>query len=142
MDGGIRCMVSTWRRVPDHSLPGRGKITGAGAQSPPATSEAVHTPQPEAGGITLEWRAPEATAIAEGVRESFPEAEVVEIPVADGGDGTVEALVASHRGTLHHVDVEGPLGDTVTAAYGLIAGGRVGVVELALSSGLALVPRG
>src|SRR6266571_9194454 len=83
-----------------------------------------------------------AAAIARGVRESFPEAEVVEIPVADGGDGTVEALVAAHHGTLHQVEVEGPLGDPVTAAYGLIAGGRMGVVELALSSGLALLPRG
>ena len=83
-----------------------------------------------------------AAAIARGVRQSFPGAEVVEIPVADGGDGTVEALVAAHHGTVHEVEVEGPLGDPVTASYGLIADGRTAVVELASTSGLALVPRG
>lgn len=82
-----------------------------------------------------------AAAIAKGVRQVFPDAEVVEIPVADGGDGTLEALVAAHRGTLHPVEVDGPLGDPVTAAYGLIAGGRTGVVDLASTSGLALIPR-
>jgi glycerate kinase len=81
-----------------------------------------------------------AAAIAQGVREAWPDAEIVEIPVADGGDGTVEALVAAHRGTLHPVEVEGPLGDPVTAHYGLIAGGRAGVVDIASTSGLALIP--
>ncbi len=83
-----------------------------------------------------------AAAIAQGVHEAWPEAEVVEIPVADGGDGTVDALVAAHRGTLHSVEVEGPLGDPVTARYGLIAGGRTGVVDLASTSGLALLSHG
>ncbi len=80
-----------------------------------------------------------AAAIAKGVREAWPDAEVVEIPVADGGDGTVDALVAAHRGTLHPVEVEGPLGDPVIAHYGLIQGGRTGVVDLASTSGLALI---
>ncbi len=81
-----------------------------------------------------------ATAIARGVREALPDAEVVEIPVADGGDGTVEALVSARKGTFLDVEVEGPLGNPVRATYGLIDGGRTGVVELATSSGLALVP--
>ncbi len=80
-----------------------------------------------------------AAAIARGVRQVFPDAEIVEVPVADGGDGTMEALVSAHDGTLHPIEVEGPLGDPVTAAYGLIDGGRSGVVELASSSGLALI---
>jgi glycerate 2-kinase len=85
--------------------------------------------------------APEAaTAIARGVREVLPDAEIVEIPVADGGDGTVEALVRAHHGAFHSVDVEGPLGDRVTAVYGLIEGGATGVVELASASGLTLIP--
>jgi glycerate kinase len=82
-----------------------------------------------------------AAAIALGVREVFPEAEIVEIPVADGGDGTVEALVSAHHGDYHSVDVEGPLGDPVRAIYGLIYEGRTAVVELASASGLALIPR-
>src|SRR5258708_39522244 len=72
-----------------------------------------------------------ATAIARGVREVIPGAEVLEIPVADGGDGTVEALVGAHHGTYGWVDVEGPLGDPVHAAYGLIDGGRTAGVLLA-----------
>jgi glycerate kinase len=80
-----------------------------------------------------------AAAMARGVREAFPDAEVVEIPVADGGDGTVEALVSAHRGEYRSVEVEGPLGDPVPATYGLIEGGRTGVVELASASGLTLI---
>jgi len=81
-----------------------------------------------------------ADAIALGVREVFPEAEVFEVPVADGGDGTVEALVSAHHGAYASAQVEGPLGDPVKAAYGLIEAGRTGVVELATASGLTLIP--
>ena len=80
-----------------------------------------------------------AKAIANGVRETFPDAEVIEIPVADGGEGTVEALVAANNGTYGWVDVEGPLGDPVHASYGLIDGGRTAVVELASASGYVLI---
>ncbi len=80
-----------------------------------------------------------AKAIARGVREVFPDAEVVEIPVADGGDGTVEALVSANRGTYEWVNVEGPLGDPVLASYGLIDGGKTAVAELASASGYVLV---
>lgn len=81
-----------------------------------------------------------AAAIADGVRQVFPDAEVVEVPVADGGEGTVEALVTAHRGAYRSATVEGPDGDAVQAVYGLIAEGRTGVVELASSSGLTLLP--
>jgi glycerate kinase len=80
-----------------------------------------------------------AAAIARGVREVMPEADVVEVPVADGGDGTVEALVAARHGELRAAEVEGPLGRRVKATYGLIDGGRSAVVELAAASGLALI---
>jgi len=81
-----------------------------------------------------------ARAIARGVRRAWPEAEVAEVPVADGGEGTVEALVAAAGGELVQLTVEGPLGDPVEAEFGLIDGGRTAVVELASSSGLPLVP--
>jgi len=81
-----------------------------------------------------------ASAIARGVREVFPEAEVVEVPVADGGDGTVEALVSANHGDYRAAQVEGPLGDPVSAQYGLIESGRKAVVELATASGLTLIP--
>jgi glycerate kinase len=80
-----------------------------------------------------------AAAIARGVRESLPDAEVVEVPVADGGEGTVEALVSARKGTYREVEVEGPLGGPFRATYGLIDGRRTGVVELASASGLTLI---
>jgi len=83
-----------------------------------------------------------ARAIARGVRRAWPEAEVAEVPVADGGEGTVEALVAAGHGEIVRVGVEGPLGDAVDAEFGLLEGGRTAVVELASSSGLPLVPSG
>lgn len=83
-----------------------------------------------------------AAAMAEGVRTAFPGAEMVEIPVADGGDGTTEALVSANRGEYRSAQVEGPLGDPVDASFGLIDAGRTAVVELARASGLALIPAG
>jgi glycerate kinase len=80
-----------------------------------------------------------ATAIADGVLQAVHDAEVVEIPIADGGEGTVEALVSAHRGSYEWVNVEGPLGDPVLASYGLIDDGRTAVVELASASGYVLV---
>src|SRR6267143_5782669 len=81
-----------------------------------------------------------ARAITRGVHDAFPQAQVVEIPVADGGEGTVEALVTAHHGTYEWVNVEGPLGHPVLASYGLIDGGRTAVVELAPASGYVLIP--
>ncbi|HET9410861.1 MAG TPA: glycerate kinase [Candidatus Dormibacteraeota bacterium] len=80
-----------------------------------------------------------ASAIVRGVRQVMPDADVVEVPVADGGDGTVDALVGAHHGTYGRADVEGPLGDPVHAVYGLIDGGRTAVVELASASGFELI---
>ena len=81
-----------------------------------------------------------ASAIARGVREVFPDAEIVQVPIADGGDGTVEALVDANHGEYRLATVEGPLGDSLEARYGLIEAGRTAVVELATASGLALIP--
>ena len=81
-----------------------------------------------------------AAAMALGVRDVFPDADVVEVPVADGGDGTVEALVSALHGEYVHTDVEGPLGDPVRATFGLTDHGGMGVVELASASGLTLIP--
>lgn len=81
-----------------------------------------------------------ATAIARGVREVFPDAEIVEVPVADGGDGTLDALVSAKRGEYRTAEVQGPLGDPVPARYGLIDAGGTGIVELASASGLTLIP--
>jgi glycerate 2-kinase len=81
-----------------------------------------------------------AAAIARGVREVFPDAEVIEVPVADGGDGTMEALVSANHGAYRSAEVEGPLGEGIAARFGVIDSGRTAVVELATASGLTLIP--
>ena len=81
-----------------------------------------------------------ATAIELGFREIWPEADYVKIPVADGGEGTVEAMVAATQGHLVHVDVTGPLGNTIQAFYGLSGDERSAFIEMAAASGLAQVP--
>ena len=98
--------------------------------------KAVVAPNAFKGTITASQA---AHAIARGVLKVFPDAQVVEVPVADGGDGTVEALVSANRGEYRTARVEGPLGDPVTATYGRIGSGAV--IELAAASGLTLVPR-
>jgi glycerate 2-kinase len=80
-----------------------------------------------------------AHAIAHGVREVFPDAEIVEVPVADGGEGTAEALITANGGTYQWANVEGPLGDPVHASYGLIDDGATAVMEMASASGFSLV---
>ncbi|HAT7591989.1 glycerate kinase [Citrobacter werkmanii] len=81
-----------------------------------------------------------ATAIELGFREIWPEAEYVKIPVADGGEGTVEAMVAAMQGHLVHVNVTGPLGNTIQAFYGLSGDERSAFIEMAAASGLEQVP--
>ena len=60
--------------------------------------------------------------------------------MADGGEGTVEALVAATRGSIREIDVTGPLGRPVQASYGLLGDGRTAILEMASASGLALIP--
>lgn len=81
-----------------------------------------------------------AKAIERGVLAAAPEAETVIMPVADGGDGTLDALVDSTGGQVFHSNVTGPLGQPVLAAWGVMGDGLTAVVEMARASGLALVP--
>jgi len=81
-----------------------------------------------------------AQAMARGIHEVWPRAEVVQVPIADGGEGTVEAMVAATGGRLERTRVAGPLGDPVDAAWGVLGDGRTAVVEMAAASGLPLVP--
>jgi glycerate 2-kinase len=80
-----------------------------------------------------------AQAIGKGVLQVFPDAEIIEIPVADGGEGTVEALTDSLMGRVVQKKVQGPLGDIVEAEYGILPG-DIAVIEMASASGLPLIP--
>jgi glycerate 2-kinase len=81
-----------------------------------------------------------ADAIGEGVRAAAPDADLVLVPIADGGDGTVDAMVAATNGERRTLRVRGPLGDPVEADYGMVDGGSTAVIEMAKAAGLALVP--
>jgi glycerate kinase len=78
-----------------------------------------------------------AAAVAAGVREAGGTA--VELPIADGGEGTLDALVAARRGTVVRRTASGPLGDPVDACFAWIDP-RTAIVETASASGLTLVP--
>ncbi|MFW0764527.1 glycerate 2-kinase [Trabulsiella odontotermitis] len=81
-----------------------------------------------------------AQAIEKGFREIFPDAQYVKVPVADGGEGTVEAMIAATQGTAMTAHVTGPLGEPVEAVWGISGDGHTAFIEMAAASGLALVP--
>lgn len=81
-----------------------------------------------------------AHAIEAGFRDVFPDAEYDCLPMADGGEGTVAALIAATGGRRIELDVSGPLGEPVQAFFGLLGDGRTAVIEMAAASGLELVP--
>jgi glycerate kinase len=82
-----------------------------------------------------------ARAMAAGARAATNgAATLLELPVADGGEGTVECLVAATGGRRLTTRVTGPLGEPVEAAWGLLGDGRTAVIEMAAASGLPLVP--
>lgn len=80
-----------------------------------------------------------AAAIAAGLREVWPQAELLCRPMADGGEGTVVALVAATGGEYRETVVRDPLGEPVAATWGWIAESRSAVIEMAAASGLHLV---
>lgn len=80
-----------------------------------------------------------ACAIEAGFREIYPDAEYVKIPVADGGEGTVEAMVAATQGRVLPVKVTGPLGEPVAGFYGVSGDEQCAFIEMAAASGLELL---
>lgn len=78
-------------------------------------------------------------ALALGVRRVFPQIQIVSIPLADGGEGTLEALIEATGGKIFSTPVRGPLDENVEAQWGLLPDGTT-VIEMAQSSGLTLTP--
>lgn len=75
------------------------------------------------------------------IRKVYKDAEVIKVPMADGGEGTVEALVEATSGRYHMVEVTGPLGNKVEAVFGVLGNMKTAVIEMATASGLHLVKR-
>lgn len=81
-----------------------------------------------------------ASAIARGIAEILPHAELVLCPMADGGEGTMDAILAAVEGERKRATVRGPLGSQVTAGWGWISQSRTAIIEMAEASGLQRVP--
>ncbi|EIS5624353.1 glycerate kinase [Escherichia coli] len=78
-------------------------------------------------------------AIKAGFSTVFPDAHYICLPIADGGEGTVDAMVAATGGNIVTLEVCGPIGEKVNAFYGLTGDGKTVVIEMAAASGLMLV---
>ncbi len=80
------------------------------------------------------------TAMAEGIRRVMPDAEIIQVPMADGGEGTVRSLVDATGGRIYEATVTNPLGDQVCASYGILGDNETAVIEMAEASGLYVIP--
>ncbi|KGJ98141.1 Glycerate kinase [Thalassotalea sp. ND16A] len=80
-----------------------------------------------------------ASAIESGFKQVFPDANYVKVPMADGGEGTVQAMVDATNGRIVNVYVKSPLGDEIAAFYGILGDGKTAVIEMSAASGLHLV---
>ncbi|MFZ5943259.1 MAG: glycerate kinase [Bacillota bacterium] len=81
-----------------------------------------------------------ADAMEKGIKSVLPDAEVLKIPMADGGEGTVETLVDATMGQIVSIKVLDPLGSEVESYFGILGDGRTAVIEMALASGLTMLP--
>jgi glycerate kinase len=86
-----------------------------------------------------------ANAIENGFKQVFPNAQYCKVPMADGGEGTVQAMVDATQGQIINLTVTGPLGLPVNAFYGVLGqldedGNQTAIIEMAAASGLHLVP--
>jgi len=82
-----------------------------------------------------------AVAMEKGVHKVFPEANCIIVPMADGGEGTVDSLVDFTDGEFISAEVIGPLGEKIKAEYGLSGDGKIAIIEMASASGIHLVKK-
>jgi len=83
-----------------------------------------------------------ADAITGGILAVLPHARITRVPIADGGDGTLEVVISGTCGRIFKAKVVGPLGKKITAEYGVTGDGKTAIIEMSRASGLALVPPG
>ncbi|MBU3206412.1 glycerate kinase [Clostridium algidicarnis] len=82
-----------------------------------------------------------AKAMERGIKKVMPDAECIHVPMADGGEGTVQSLIDATEGTLYEIDVKGPLLNTVRAEFAMLGDGKTAVIEMASASGIQLVKK-
>lgn len=78
-------------------------------------------------------------AMERGIKKVLPDAECIKVPMADGGEGTMQSLVDATNGTIYELDVAGPLGKQVKARYGIMGTGKTAAIEMASASGIHFV---
>lgn len=78
-------------------------------------------------------------AMESGIRRVFPEAEIIHVPMADGGEGSTESLVDATQGEIVYHIVRGPLGDPVEGMIGIHGNQNVAIIEMASASGIQLI---
>jgi len=79
-------------------------------------------------------------ALEKGVKKAYPNAQIEKIPMADGGEGTVQCLVNATQGKIYQKEVIGPLGEQVISSFGVLGDQNAAAIEMASASGLPLVP--
>lgn len=79
-------------------------------------------------------------AMERGIKKANSNIRCIHVPMADGGEGTMQSLVDATDGKVYFLTVVGPLGNEVEAQYGILGGGKVGIIEMASASGIQLVP--
>ena len=102
------------------------------------TMKIVIAPQSFKGSLSA---AKVARAIDRGIKRVLPKAETILLPMADGGEGTVRALVEGTHGQIVSTEVTGPLGEKISAEWGILGDKNSVVIEMAAASGITLVPR-
>ncbi|MBF8299531.1 MAG: glycerate kinase, partial [Dehalococcoidia bacterium] len=80
-----------------------------------------------------------ASAMAEAVGRLLPDAQVLALPMADGGDDTLDVLMALDGGHTYTQEVTGPIGAPITAVWGVLADQKTAVIEMAQASGIRLM---
>jgi len=78
-------------------------------------------------------------AMEYGIKKILPGSECIKVPMADGGEGTMQSLVDATHGKIYKQTVTGPLGDPVNAEFGILGDGKTGIIEMASASGLGLI---
>jgi glycerate 2-kinase len=78
-------------------------------------------------------------AMEKGIKKALPEAVCIQVPMADGGEGTVQSLVDASEGKIYPVTVTGPLGTPVEASFGILGDGETAAIEMASASGIQFV---
>jgi glycerate kinase len=80
-----------------------------------------------------------ANCVELGIKNIFPQSDILKVPVADGGEGTVESLVEGTNGQFVEIEVMDPLMNPIKAKYGILGDGKTAIIEMATASGLPLV---